>query len=190
MALGMQVTRDASKGRSPIRKQTTSSRCSRHTAWGGANRSTRSASDRSYLSTRERDPFDQSRHAAEPVHRQQRRVPGLSKPLRHPLPRQPAKKGIIEPIESAYGSNQASTPLPHRQYRFQHILLARGVRLTAFSDANCGINPDNGKSTPSYIMMMCNGSASFKEGIQVVTVQSTMEAELVAAALATKEALH
>lgn len=52
--------------------------------------------------------------------------------------------------------------------------------MTSFSDANCGINPDNGKSTPSCIMMMCNGPPAFKVGIQGLTAQSMMEAELVA----------
>ena len=58
-----------------------------------------------------------------------------------------------------------------------------GFTLTAFSDANWGNNPDNGKSMSSYIMMMSNGPVSFKVGLQGITAQSTMEAELVAAAL-------
>ena len=45
-----------------------------------------------------------------------------------------------------------------------------GFRLTTFSDANWGNNPDNGKSTSSYLMMMCNGPVSFKVGIQGRTV--------------------
>ena len=62
-------------------------------------------------------------------------------------------------------------------------------RLNAYSDADWGINPNNGKSTSSYIMMMCIGPGSFKVGMQGLTAQSTMEAELVAAALATREAV-
>ena len=62
-----------------------------------------------------------------------------------------------------------------------------GFNLAAFSDANGGNNPDNGKSTSSYIIMLANGPISFKVGLQGLTVQSTMEAELVAAALTTKE---
>ena len=38
-------------------------------------------------------------------------------------------------------------------------------------------------------MMMCNGPLSFKVGMQVLTSQSIMEAELVAGTLAMKEAV-
>ena len=62
-------------------------------------------------------------------------------------------------------------------------------KLTAFSDANWGANPDNGKSTPLYIIILSNGPISFKVDIQGLTAQSTMEAELVAAALTMKEAV-
>ena len=65
-----------------------------------------------------------------------------------------------------------------------------GFTLTAFSDANWGNNPDNGKSMSSYIMMMSNGPVSFKVGLQGITAQSTMEAQLVAVALAIKEAAY
>ncbi|CAN0011358.1 unnamed protein product [Sphacelaria rigidula] len=64
-----------------------------------------------------------------------------------------------------------------------------GFQLTAFSDANWGNNPDDEKSMPSYIVMLSNAPVSFKVGIQGLTAQSTMEAELVAAALAMKEAV-
>ena len=59
-----------------------------------------------------------------------------------------------------------------------------GCILTAFSDANLGSNPDNGK-----IAFLANAPVSFKVGLQGLTSQSTMEAELVAAALAMKEAV-
>ena len=62
-------------------------------------------------------------------------------------------------------------------------------RLAAFSDANWGNNPDNGRSTSSYIVMLANAPISFKVGLQGLTAQSTMEAELAAAALAMKEAV-
>ena len=65
-----------------------------------------------------------------------------------------------------------------------------GFKLTAFSDANWGNNPDNGKSTSSYVMIMCNGPVSFKVGMQGLTAQSKMEVELVAAALAMKKAVY
>ena len=62
-------------------------------------------------------------------------------------------------------------------------------RLAAFSHANWGNNPDNGRSTSQYIVMLSNAPISFKVGLQGLTAQSTMEAELVAAALAMKEAV-
>lgn len=62
-----------------------------------------------------------------------------------------------------------------------------GFKLTDFSDSNWGNNPDNGKSTSAYIIMMANGPISFKSGLQSLTAMSSMEAELVASALAMKE---
>ena len=62
-------------------------------------------------------------------------------------------------------------------------------KLTAFSDSNWGNNPDNGKSTSCYIMMFCKAPVSFRSGVQSLTAMSTMEAELVAAALAIREAV-
>ena len=62
-----------------------------------------------------------------------------------------------------------------------------GLKLTAFSDANWGKNPDNGKSISSCIAFLSDDPVSFKVGLQGLTAQSTMEAELVAAALTMKE---
>ena len=64
-----------------------------------------------------------------------------------------------------------------------------GFKLSTYTDANCGGNADNGKLTSSYIVMHANGPISFKVGLQSPTAQSTMEAELVAAATAMKELL-
>ena len=64
-----------------------------------------------------------------------------------------------------------------------------GFRLAAFLDANWGNNPDKGRSTSLSIVMLANAPISFKVGLQGLTAQSTMEAELVAAALAMKEAV-
>ena len=64
-----------------------------------------------------------------------------------------------------------------------------GFKFTAFSDANWGAKPDNGESISSYIIMLSNGPISLKVGIQGLTAQSTMEAELVAVALTMKEAV-
>ena len=64
-----------------------------------------------------------------------------------------------------------------------------GFKLTTYTDANMGGNPDNSNSTSSYIVMLVNGPISFKVGLQSLTAQSTMEAELMAAATAMKESL-
>ena len=66
---------------------------------------------------------------------------------------------------------------------FSIIYKQGGFKLTTFSSANWGTNPDSGKSTSSYIIMLSNGPISFKVGIQELTAHFTMEAELVAAAL-------
>ena len=64
-----------------------------------------------------------------------------------------------------------------------------GFKLTTYTDANWGGNFDNGKSTLACIVMFANGPISFKVGLQSLTAQSTMEAELVAAATERKESL-
>lgn len=58
-----------------------------------------------------------------------------------------------------------------------------------FPDATWGNNPNNGKSMSSYIIILSNAPVSSKVGIQCLTAQSTIEAELVAVALAMKEAV-
>ena len=62
-----------------------------------------------------------------------------------------------------------------------------GFKLATFSDSNWANNPDNGKSTSSYLTMLANAPMSFRSGLQSLTAMSTMEAELVASALAMKE---
>ena len=42
------------------------------------------------------------------------------------------------------------------------------LKLAAFTDANWGENPDDRKSTSSYIIMLSNGPISFKVDIQVI----------------------
>ena len=59
-------------------------------------------------------------------------------------------------------------------------------RVASFLDANWGNTPDNGWSTSSYIVMLVNAPISFKVGLQGLTAQSSMETELVRAALAMK----
>ena len=62
-------------------------------------------------------------------------------------------------------------------------------KLTEFSDANWANNPDNGTSTSSFIVVLANAPISLNVGLQGLKAQSTMEAELVVAALAMKEAV-
>ena len=64
-----------------------------------------------------------------------------------------------------------------------------GFKLAALPDENWGNNPDNAKSTSSNIVMLANAPIIFEVGSQGLTAQSTMEAELVAAALTMKEAV-
>ena len=64
-----------------------------------------------------------------------------------------------------------------------------GFTLTTFSDSNWANNPDNGKSTSSYVTMLANAPMSFRSGLQGLTAMSIMEAELVASALAMMEAV-
>ena len=64
-----------------------------------------------------------------------------------------------------------------------------GFRLATFSDSNWANNPDSEKSTSSYVTMLANAPMSFRSGLQGLTAMSTMEAELVASALAMKVAV-
>ena len=63
-----------------------------------------------------------------------------------------------------------------------------GFKLTAFSDANWGFKL-TAFSMSSYIVFLANAPVSFKVGLQGLTAPSTVEAKLVAAALAMKEAV-
>lgn len=65
-----------------------------------------------------------------------------------------------------------------------------GITPTAFSDANWGSDPYNVNAIVHLIMS--NGPVSLKEGLQGITAQLTMEAELFAAALliAIREAVY
>ena len=64
-----------------------------------------------------------------------------------------------------------------------------GFKLVVFFDSNWANNSDNGKSTSCYLSMLCDAPIGFKSGLPGLTAMSTMEAELVASALATKEAV-
>ena len=52
-----------------------------------------------------------------------------------------------------------------------------------------GNNPENGRSTSAYIVMLANAPISFKVGLQGLTAQPMMNAKLVAEALTMKEAV-
>ena len=64
-----------------------------------------------------------------------------------------------------------------------------GFKLAVFSDSTWANNLDNGKSTSCYLSMLCNAPIGFKSGLQGLTAMSTMEVEVVASALAMKEAV-
>eukprot|EP00903_Cladosiphon_okamuranus_P015299 g14134.t1 len=70
------------------------------------------------------------------------------------------------------------------------ITYKKGGFKLAFTDSNWPNNPDNGKSTSSYLAMLANAPMGFRSGLQSLTAMSTMEAELVASALAMKEAVY
>ena len=88
--------------------------------------------------------------------------------------------GVSRPVPADGGSSSFSSG---------PILPSLFIKLTAFSDAKWGNNPDNRKSTSSYIAFLLDGPVSFKVGLQGLTAQSTMEAELVAATLTMKGAM-
>lgn len=63
-------------------------------------------------------------------------------------------------------------------------------RLTAFTDASFGANPDTGKSTTGYLFFLGGGLISFGSKTQSLTAQSTVEAELQALSYSAKEAVY
>ena len=67
-----------------------------------------------------------------------------------------AHMGAAKPL-LRYLAGSTDFPINYKQ---------RGFKLTAFSDANWGANPDNGTSTSLYIIMLSNGPISFKVDIQ------------------------
>ena len=61
--------------------------------------------------------------------------------------------------------------------------------MSAFSNANWGNSPENGRSMASCVVFLSNALVGFKVGLQGLTAQSTMEAALMTTALAMKEAV-
>ena len=96
---------------------------------------------------------------------------------------------MSKPSKAHMAGSQTSTSLPDRDGGFRHHVQARWLKLTVFSDANWGNSPDNGESMSSHIVFLPNAPVIFKVGLQGLTAQSIMEAELVAATLAMKEAV-
>ena len=72
---------------------------------------------------------------------------------------------------------------------FSITYMRKRFKLAAYSDANWGNNPDNGKPTSSYIFVLANGPISCKVGLQSLIAQSTMGAELMTAVFTMKEAV-
>ena len=65
----------------------------------------------------------------------------------------------------------------------RHTKLYNPIRLQVVNlDANWGNSPDNARSTPLYIVTLTNAPIIFNVGLQGLAAQSTMEAELTAAA--------
>nr|GAT51524.1 predicted protein [Mycena chlorophos] len=64
-----------------------------------------------------------------------------------------------------------------------------GELFTTYSDADHGGNPDNGRSTSGYVVMMGGGAISWSSRLQSFVTLSTTEAEYVAAVSAGQEIL-
>ena len=62
--------------------------------------------------------------------------------------------------------------------------------IAGYCNASWRNNPDNGKSTSSYLFRLAGGPLSFKTALQNVTAQSTLEAQLISMAHASKEAVY
>ena len=58
---------------------------------------------------------------------------------------------------------------------------------TTYTDADHGGNPDNGRSTGGYAIIMAGGAVSWSSPLQPVVSLSTTEAEYIAAVEAGKE---
>ena len=96
--------------------------------------------------------------------------------LRHHLRRQPIGPSYEQAIQAPHDSSQTSCQIPEGKY-------VPGT----YVQATWGNKPDNGKSTSGYLSMMAGGPLSSQTALQSVTAQSTMEAELISVALASKE---
>ena len=98
-------------------------------------------------------------------------------------------RAISKPSKSHMGAAKQLLRYLAGTTDFSIVYKRGGFKLSAFSDANWVNNPDNGKSTSAYLVMLSKAPISFKSGVQSLTAMSTMEAELVASALTMKEAV-
>ena len=72
-----------------------------------------------------------------------------------------------EPYKAHMGAAKHLLSCYLAEFAVFSITIKQGVfKLTAFSYANWGANPDNGKSISSYIILLSNGPISFKVYIQ------------------------
>ena len=98
-------------------------------------------------------------------------------------------RAISKPYKVYMGAAKHILPYLAGRPDFSLVYKNTGFKLTTFSDANWGNNLDNGKWTSCYIIMRSRPPVSFKTELESLTATSRMEAELVAAALAMKEAV-
>ena len=89
-----------------------------------------------------------------------------------------------------------NTDTPDTAYQLYAEVVPAGVAYTrshtqpscsGVGESDCVIQPGHDRLTPSYIMTLTDAPTTFKVGLQGLTVQSTIKAELVAAALTMKD---
>jgi hypothetical protein len=72
-------------------------------------------------------------------------------------------------------------------YKLTYGPSSHPVAFTTFSDADYARDPDKGKSTTGWVILMAGGAVSWCSKLQTRTAQSTTEAEYVAAESARRE---
>ena len=114
--------------------------------------------------------------------------------------------GLVVRYELSYSVNQLASAMPKSSK--SHMAAAKHLlrylagttdfaitstqgsfNLTMFLHANWGNNPDNGKSISSYLIFLASAPISLNVGLQKLTAQSTMKAELVVTAPTMKKAV-
>ena len=97
-------------------------------------------------------------------------------------------RAMSKPSKAHIGSAKYLRSYVAGSVNFSIFYKRGGFKLAAYSDTNWGNNPESGKSTSSYIVMLTNDPISFKMGLQNLKI--AMEVELVEAALSMKEAIY